>query len=210
MTEPQTEREDRFPDVSTGIKTAGIVTALSVIAYASVFILLASHAHGSAAILIASLGLATALLILAYIDLRTGLLLDVINFPLIAAGIAWSVFAAPGTGVGWLHSVLGAALGYGLIAGLAYAWRRWRGYEGIGLGDAKLLAAGGAWVGVTMLPVILFVASTTGLLVALIVSLRSQSTGDRVALPFGPCLALGIWIVWCLTHSSFHILSVPG
>ncbi|MEC7289105.1 MAG: A24 family peptidase, partial [Pseudomonadota bacterium] len=145
MTEPQTEGEDRFPDVSTGIKTAGTVTALSVIAYASVFILLASRAHGSAAILMASLGLATALLALAYIDLRTGLLLDVINFPLIAAGIVWAVFAAPGTGVGWLHSVLGAALGYGLIAGLAYAWRRWRGYEGIGLGDAKLLAAGGAW-----------------------------------------------------------------
>lgn len=210
MTEPGQEPDDRFPDVSVAKITAGVITTLSAIVYAVAFVLIASRAHDDVSVLLASLVLASALLALSHIDLRTGLLLDALNFPLIAAGIGWAFIAAPGASVGWQSAVLGAVIGYAAIAGLAYAWRRWRGYEGIGLGDAKLLAAGGAWGGATMLPVILFLASFSGLIVALITSLRSQSTKHRVALPFGPCLAFGIWIVWCLTHSTFGILSVPG
>ena len=124
----------------------------------------------------------------------------------IAAGLAW---AALFTGV-WVQALAGAALGYGLIAGLAAYWRKTRGYEGIGLGDAKLLAGGGAWVGVLGLPVILLIASILGLLAGVIVSSAPQSRQARLALPFGPCLGIGIWIVWCLTNVGLFNQSVPG
>ena len=136
---------------------------------------------------------------LAYIDLRSGLLLDVLTLPLIAGGIGVSFL----TGLGWASSILGAILGYGLIAGLAIYWRRSRGYEGIGLGDAKLLAAGGAWVGVFGLPVVLLIGSGVGIMSALTVSQKARSGDDQRAIPFGPSLCFAIWAVWCTSGTVF-------
>lgn len=210
MTEPAPGLDEPYPDVSVGKRAAIIVTTASAVIYAAAFIYFAVDTKGAGLVLLASLILAATLLILSYVDLRTGLLLDVLTLPLILMGIGWAAFAPVGTGAGLMNSVLGAIIGYGLIAGLAYAWRRFRGYEGIGLGDAKLLAAGGAWVGATALPLILFVASISGLLAALIVSQKSSKPGQRVALPFGPCLALGIWIVWCLMDTVLIKYSALG
>ncbi len=201
MTNADEDADPVFPDVSVGKRTAIITTIVSAIIYAVVFAVFAFETRGAGLALLASVLLASALLALSYFDLRTGLLYDSVTFPLIAAGIGWAFIAPAGTSATWMNAMLGAGIGYGLIAGLAYVWRRWRGYEGIGLGDAKLLSAGGAWVGASTLPLILFVASITGLLAAVIVSQKPRPASDRVALPFGPCLAFGIWIVWCLTDT---------
>lgn len=184
---------DPFPDVRVRPQIALLlITGLSVV-FATVFVGLASPARTQGIALYASFGLGASLLVLSYIDLRTGLLLDVITLPLIVSGIAFAWFSDGS----WLFAVAGAALGYVLIAGLGYVWRQMRGYEGIGLGDAKLLAAGGAWVGIAMLPVILLVASGAGLIGAVFVALKPQNNEDRVAIPFGPALAFGIWTAWC-------------
>lgn len=184
---------DTFPDVRIRPQIALLfITGLSVV-FAILFHVLASPARTEGIALYASFGLGTSLLVLSYIDLRTGLLLDVITLPLIATGIAFAWLS----GGAWLFALAGALLGYGLIAGLGYVWRQMRGYEGIGLGDAKLLAAGGAWVGVGLLPVILLMASGAGLIGAIFVALRPHKDEDRVAIPFGPALALGIWTAWC-------------
>ena len=71
-------------------------------------------------------------------------------------------------------------------------YRRLRGREGMGLGDAKLLGAAGAWVGWQGLAGVLLIAAVTGLATAVV--LRRTSLSD--ALPFGPFLALGIWLTW--------------
>lgn len=192
MTEAERQPEAPFPDVRTQPRVALIwLIGLSIV-YAVSFSLFAAPSRMSGAGLYASLGLGVSLLFLSYIDLRTGLLLDVITLPLIAAGIAFALLFDGA----WGLSLTGAIVGYALIAGLGYIWRYTRGYEGIGLGDAKLLAAGGAWVGLTSLPMILLIASGTGLLIALIVSRKSQSTEERLAIPFGPALGVGIWIAW--------------
>lgn len=184
---------DPFPDVRVRPQIALLlITGLSVV-FAILFVGLASPARTQGVALYASLGLGTSLLVLSYLDLRTGLLLDVITLPLIVSGIAF-VWLSDGS---WLFALAGAVLGYVLIAGLGYVWRQMRGYEGIGLGDAKLLAAGGAWVGIAMLPVILLVASGAGLIGAVFVALKPQNNEDRVAIPFGPALAFGIWTAWC-------------
>ncbi|HVX58009.1 MAG TPA: A24 family peptidase, partial [Candidatus Saccharimonadales bacterium] len=68
--------------------------------------------------------------------------------------------------------------------------------EGIGLGDAKLLAAAGAWVGWEGLPSVVLLAALGGLLFVLGRSLRrrTMSATDRIA--FGTCLCGGLWLVW--------------
>ncbi len=143
--------------------------------------------------LAASALLATILLSLSYIDLRTLLLPDLLTLPLLALGLAWSAWQ----GVGWIQAFLGAVLGYGIVAGLDLFWRKFRGKEGIGLGDAKLLAAGGAWLGVYQLPMVLLVASGTGLAAILTIRALQKSGPDQPVVSFGPFLSLGIWICWC-------------
>ena len=186
------EGPDEFPDVAIPERPALMILAGLALVYAGAFVLLGQGLHSSLTNMIASAVLAVGLLTLSYIDLRTGLLLDVLTLPLTALGLAFSVWTGD-----WVLSLAGALLGYAMIAGLAYYWRVRRGYEGIGLGDAKLLAAGGAWGGVLALPILLLIASSVGILAAIVVARTTRSTSDRLAIPFGPSLALGTWIVWC-------------
>ncbi len=193
MTRPGSERPEMFPDVRMGAQTAlGLTAALAAI-YAVIFVTFAASTHGHGLALKASFVLGASLLILSYLDLRTGLLLDVITLPLIGLGIGYAL----ASGGSWHFAVAGAGLGYGLVAGLGLLWRRLRGYDGIGLGDAKLLAAGGAWVGAGLLPLILLIASGLGLVLAATVSKKPQDDSAPAAIAFGPPLGLGIWVAWC-------------
>jgi leader peptidase (prepilin peptidase)/N-methyltransferase len=71
--------------------------------------------------------------------------------------------------------------------------------EGLGLGDVKLAAAGGAWTGWQDLPNVVLVAAVAALALALV---RAAHRRKRLAgtdrLPFGAFLAPAIWIVWAL------------
>lgn len=192
MTTETPDPVDPFPDVGMGVKRAGIIFAVLAVAYAAVFIFVGASVRATPVDIGASVVLGAALLVLSYIDLRSGLLLDVLTVPLALAGSVYAVFAGD-----WIFSVAGAVVGYGLIAGLAFYWRKSRGYEGIGLGDAKLLGASGAWVGVAGLPFILLIGSLLGIIAALSVAKKARLDDDRTAIPFGPCLALATWLVWC-------------
>ena len=199
MNDTDRDRSDPYPDVRMRPGTAlGLTAGLAVI-YSVTFMALAMPARAVGLSLYASFGLGAALIMLSYIDMRTGLLLDVITLPLIVAGIGFAVVSDGA----WLFSIAGAGIGYALVAALAHLWRARRGYEGIGLGDAKLLAAGGAWVGAALLPMILLIASGLGIAAALIVSQKTQGDGDRAAIPFGPALGLGIWVTWCVGETIF-------
>jgi leader peptidase (prepilin peptidase)/N-methyltransferase len=133
------------------------------------------------------------LLALAWIDLRRWILPDVLTLPLILVGLAAAAM--------WgrdeiLDRAAGAAGGYLGLQGVAWLYRRLRGRDGLGGGDAKLLAAGGAWVGISGLPTVLFVGAGTALVAAGILILAGYRVRRDTALPFGPFLALGIWFVW--------------
>ncbi|MEM1087818.1 MAG: prepilin peptidase [Pseudomonadota bacterium] len=136
-----------------------------------------------------SVGLALILVVLAAFDMKAHILPDALTLPLLLAGLVlhglWPIDL--------LWSGVGAVCGYGLIAGLRWIWMQRRGIEAIGLGDAKMLAAGGAWVGAAGLPIVLLVASGS----ALIVVLLSDGYFRDKALPFGVFLAVGIWASWC-------------
>lgn len=139
-----------------------------------------------------SLGLAIWLLALAAIDLDRYLLPDLLTLPLILAGLAYSYVA----GVGLSFALAGAIVGYGLIAGLAWIWRVRFDREGIGLGDAKLLAAIGAWCGIFALPVVLLVSSASAIALILVFSVGQKTIAQNAVLPFGPLLCLGFWVAW--------------
>lgn len=134
------------------------------------------------------------LLTLAAIDFRDGILPDVLTLPLIVLGLGATYLLTP-----WalLDSAIGAVAGFVLFAAIRWLYRRLRGREGLGLGDAKLLAAGGAWLGWDGLPSVVLIGAGAGLVLALIMSRRG---GEQLTLnqriPFGPALCLGIWLVW--------------
>jgi leader peptidase (prepilin peptidase)/N-methyltransferase len=140
-----------------------------------------------------SCAFAWTLLVLAWIDLRTMLLPDVLTLPLIVLGLIMTwVTDTPSL----LDHCLAAILGYTVLHGIAWAWKRFRGREGLGLGDAKLLAALGAWLGLAALPSVLFLSACLGLAAAGAAALTGRAMTRTTAIPFGPCLALAGWLAW--------------
>jgi leader peptidase (prepilin peptidase)/N-methyltransferase len=139
--------------------------------------------------------LIAALTVLTVIDARTYRLPDLITLPLIAAGVGASwLIGAPV----WL-SALGAAIGYGVLVGVEKAYERARGRQGLGRGDAKLFAAGGAWCGALALPFILLAASVSALIYVGVVRVVSgKPLGADHMIAFGPFLAFGIALIFIL------------
>lgn len=140
---------------------------------------------------LATLGLTACLAAIAWIDARSLRIPDRLSLPLIGLGLCWAALQPDAPMVPHL---IGAALGYGVLAIIGSAYFRRTGTEGLGLGDAKLFAAAGAWLGWQALPQVLLIAATTGLIFALI--RKSQGAFGPAQMAFGPWLALGIWLVW--------------
>ena len=137
-----------------------------------------------------------ALIYLAYIDWRTLRLPNVITFPLIVFGITFNWvsdlrLSTPSS------ALLGALLGYASLWALNAGYRRLQNRNGIGMGDAKLLAALGAWLGWSSLPSILLIASAAGI-VGGIIWLKLRGHQLQQAFPFGPFLVIAgiIELLW--------------
>jgi leader peptidase (prepilin peptidase)/N-methyltransferase len=135
-----------------------------------------------------------ALLALSLIDLRSYRLPDFLTLPLLLAGLAVIAWAWP---TALPDHLLGAALGFAVLAGIGWLYRVLRGRDGLGLGDAKLLAAGGAWLSWQALPGIVLVAAVLALAAALTMHLaRRMPLSAATTVPFGPYLAAAIWLAW--------------
>lgn len=136
-------------------------------------------------------GLGWTLLALGWIDWDWMLLPDALTLPLVLAGLGTTWWLDPGMAT---DHAAAAALGYAALQALALGYRRLRGRDGIGAGDAKLLAAIGAWVGLTFLPWVVMGAAIMGLALAGAMALRGRAVTAGTALPFGPSLAFAGWI----------------
>ena len=142
--------------------------------------------YGPSALLASRLVFGCALIVLFAIDLEHHLLPNVVTLPGIAVGLAFSFVTEPG----WIASLIGAVVGGGTLWLIAEAYYRIRHEDGLGMGDVKMLAMIGAFIGWQLTLVTLMMASFAGALVGLVViALRK---GDmKYALPFGTFLALG-------------------
>ncbi len=133
------------------------------------------------------------LLALGWIDLRSWLLPDALTLPLVVAGLLVVLWLEPAM---LTAAALGAALGYLGLRLLGSIYRMLRGRDGVGEGDAKLLAASGAWLGAALLPQVILLAASTALAAALCLRLAGNRLSARSALPFGPFLAFATWLLW--------------
>ncbi len=133
---------------------------------------------------------AWALVVVTFIDLDHLIIPDAVTLPGMAVGVAASLL--PG-GPGWRSSLLGVALGYGILWAVAFLYQKLRRQEGMGMGDFKLLGMTGAVLGAGSLPVTILAASLAGSLAGL-ATMAVRRQGLSLAIPFGPFLSLGALI----------------
>lgn len=144
---------------------------------------------------------------LTFIDADKQILPDELTLSLLWSGLLFNLI----TGFVPLHkAVLGAILGYLSLWLLYHVFKYLTGKEGMGYGDFKMLSAIGAWLGFSVLPVVVFLAALVGIVAAVV---KQVKNGQPMA--FGPCLAVAAWLIflfydqvglalnWWLTKSGF-------
>lgn len=166
------------------------IAALAVAAWAA-------SAAPTTALLWADCGFGWTLLTLAWIDAGHLILPDVLTLPLIVAGLSVTWWLTPAL---LASHALGAIAGYCGFRLISIVYRLLRGRDGMGEGDAKLLAAAGAWVGIAALPRLILGAAMLGIAFTMISLWRDRATGLEAAVAFGPALALAAFAVRLYAH----------
>jgi len=149
-----------------------------------------------------------ALIALAFIDADHRILPDVITLNGLWIGIAISFFlwipgpliarllqgigvSSPGPRlISIVSSLIGAAVGGGLLWGVREAYFRVRGVEGMGFGDVKMMAMVGAFIGTALTLFTILVGSVLGSVIGIVV-MRFAGKDRNYELPFGTFLSLG-------------------
>lgn len=134
-------------------------------------------------------GFGWALLAIALRDATDLIIPDLLSLPLLVGGLAVAALKGPAF-LG--DCALAAAVGGGAFAALALIYRAWRGRDGLGWGDVKLIAALGAWLGLAVLPWLVLIAALLAL-AAVVVQRRPFKADAEVA--FGTWLAVAGWLM---------------
>ncbi|MEP1520367.1 A24 family peptidase [Ascidiaceihabitans sp.] len=129
-------------------------------------------------------------LLISVVDAMTYRIPDVCNLGVAVLG-AWHIAGQAELG---LHVSAALCVGAVLWGLSAWYYRRF-GRTGLGLGDVKFIAAATVWVGPLGLPYMLLIASSAGIVVALVGRKRLMGDGGQIAVPFGPFLAFGFFVV---------------
>ncbi|MEM8863320.1 MAG: A24 family peptidase [Chloroflexota bacterium] len=132
------------------------------------------------------LAIGLAIAIVDFISLRIP---DVLNCLLAATGFAWQIMNGSSSLLLQIFYSIGLLIFFYLIRVWHFASAE---KQGLGLGDVKMAGAAGLWISPLNFPVFVFLSSSTGLLFALIKLGRAKST----KIPFGPFLALGLFLTW--------------
>jgi leader peptidase (prepilin peptidase)/N-methyltransferase len=142
--------------------------------------------YGVQPLLFVRIAFACAMIVLFAIDYRHRILPDAITLPGILMGFGASLLLPPGP----VASLMGLVAGGGSLFLINEAYFRIRGHDGLGMGDVKMLAMIGAFLGWKLMVVTLFLGSFSGSLLGLaLITFRRGSM--QSALPFGTFLALG-------------------
>jgi leader peptidase (prepilin peptidase) / N-methyltransferase len=171
------------------------VAAISVSALFAATFLAAYPAAIDRWFVVQSAVLATMLVSLSVIDLKCYRLPDSLTLPLIAIGCLVVLPLTIGQ-VGW--RIFSAAAAFLTLYAVAEAYSRWRGHAGLGLGDAKLLAAAGAWLGLEAIPDVILIASSSALVTVAAAAVAGHRIDTKTRVPFGPFLAFAIWTIWLI------------
>lgn len=142
---------------------------------------------------------------IAAVDWRRFVIPDELNALGLALGLAAAWLNSAADPAGAVAAALARAVATATIFyAFRFGYRRWRGREGMGLGDVKLAAAAGAWLDWNALPFAVEMAALGALAFVLIARFVSRRPIDAAAkLPFGAFLAPAIWVAWAAAHWRF-------
>jgi leader peptidase (prepilin peptidase)/N-methyltransferase len=175
-------------------------TALAMAAGAAISLYVLPMPQAAFAAVLAALAI-----FIAVVDLEYLIIPDLASIAMFAAGMALvAVEAWPG-GLLWElgDALLRSAVAGGILLALRYFYSRRSGVEGLGLGDAKLAAAGAPFLAWPVLPVALLIASVGGLLAVGLRALAKRKLPARGAeIPFGAFLAPAIWVAYIIGQAG--------
>ena len=169
--------QGRIAPMHLGLELAAIAVAAS-----------AGLVEGEPALLWADCALGWTLLALACIDWTHLRLPDALTLPLLLAGLTATAVLDPDAAP---DHAAAAAIGYLALRLVGAGYRAWRGRDGLGGGDAKMLAAAGAWVGIAGVGPTILMAALAGIAVT---ALRGGGMRATTVVPFGTFLAMGTWL----------------
>lgn len=136
------------------------------------------------------------LIVASFIDFNHQFLPDTITYILLWLGLITATqhyFTDP------LQAIYGVIFGYLFLWAIAKGFIILRKKEGMGLGDCKLFATIGAWVGATALPNVLLISALLGLIISGILLLFKKINRNN-PIPFGPYIATSGWV--CVVYGN--------
>ena len=160
-------------ELLTGILTAGVIWKYGISLVSLYFLILAC-----------------VLIVVSMIDIKTMLVPVKLCYSAMVAGILLSPFISISS---FKDSILGASFGAGIILFIIETYYIFTGKEGMGYGDANIMALIGAFLGWEKVLLTIFFASLIGSVVGVaLMVLKGKNT--KFALPFGPFLSAGAYI----------------
>tara|TARA_A100001011_G_scaffold64359_1_gene64984 strand:- start:6972 stop:7730 length:759 start_codon:yes stop_codon:yes gene_type:complete len=162
-----------------------IVEAINIVSFITIY-----YFFGISIITVLLMMLSLSFLIIFFIDLEHFIIPNVLTFPMMIVGFLKSFdpnlpFLFPN----YINSLIGGLFGYAVIWSIIYFYKQIRKKEGMGLGDAKLLAVVGFWFGWISIPFVLFLSSVLALL-WVAPDLIKKSIKLTSQIPFGPYIIL--------------------
>ena len=162
-----------------------IVEAINIVSFITIY-----YFFGISVITVLLMMLSISFLIIFFIDFEHFIIPNVLTFPMMIVGFLKSFDPnLPSLFPNYINSLIGGLFGYGVIWSIIYFYKQLRKKEGMGLGDAKLLAVVGFWFGWISRPFVLFLSSVLALLwVAADLIKKSKKLTSQI--PFGPYIIL--------------------
>ncbi|MEP3847957.1 MAG: A24 family peptidase [Paracoccaceae bacterium] len=165
-------------------------TGLLLLIHALIYAGIVLYAKG--ALNLVDLFLAFGLIAASAKDIEVFEIPDLASLWLFVSGLGVAVWQ----GVNIPYVLIGAALWFAIFYLVHTAFRRLRGYDGLGFGDVKLIAGISAWCGPIGTVYVVLGASVTGLLILLVHLLRTNQEFQERGVAFAPFLCLSAWVMW--------------
>ena len=179
-----------------------IVELLTAISFVLIF-----HIYGVSITTLLLLILSIFFIIIFFIDLKHFIIPNVLTFPLMFIGFLKSFDPNLNQTIfpNYINSLIGGLFGYSIIWLIIFFYKKVRKKDGMGLGDAKLMAVIGFWFGWISIPFTIFISSTVALVIV-IPSLINQSRKMSSEIPFGPYIIIGCILYLIFANQIKYLL----
>ena len=171
-----------------------LVEFISAISFVIIY-----HLYGISITTLLLIILSIFFIIIFFIDLKHFIIPNELTFPLMFIGFVKSFEPNLNQTIfpNYINSLIGGVFGYLIIWLIIFFYKKVRNKEGMGLGDAKLMAVVGFWFGWASIPFTIFISSFVALIFN-VPSLLKKNKNMSTQIPFGPYIIIG-----CIIYVSF-------